>query len=131
MIFSNIGTQKDVVRNMKSISPVNLRKNIIATGLLEKYPIAVIYNKKGDMVGSVMRNTVNGKFVQYLRQGEGDRIYRCKTDGRTAPVIRKAPESKPISKKVKPLAKKKTTFGNKFLDEHIIIASVPKFKGKV
>ena len=131
VVFSNPKTHKETARKMKSTSPVNLRKNIIATGLLEKYPVAVIFTRKGDMVGSVIRNTVNGKFVQYLWQGEGDRIYRCKTDGRVAPVIITSPDTKTVSKAAKPQAIKKTTFGNKFLDEHIIIASVPRFKGKV
>ena len=141
MIFTNPKTRKEVKRDMKSTSTINLRKNIIGTGLLDKFPVALIYTAKGDFVGSVARNSPNGKFVQYIWQGDGNRKYRCMTDGTLAPVkkkdlkvkpkaVRKAAKVKKVKAQAIPMPKPKTTFGNAFLDEHIIIASIPKFKGR-
>lgn len=132
VIFTSVGSQKDVVRLMKSTSMVNLRKNIIATGLLTKFPTALIFTAKGAMVGSVKRMS-KGKTAVYIWQGEGDKPYKCKTDGRLEAVKTKkiaAKRTVPKAAKPKVVPKLKSTFGNKFLDEHIIIASIPKYKGR-
>lgn len=123
VIFTSVGSQKDVVREMKSTSMVNLRKNIIATGLMSKFPTALIYTAKGAFVGSVKKMSKNGRGV-YVWQGKGDKPYKCKTDGRL--ILKDVPKA--VKPKVVP--KLKSTFGNKFLDEHIIIATIPKFKGR-
>ena len=132
VIFTNVGTQKDVVRLMKSTSMVNLRKNIIATGLLTKFPTALIFTAKGAMVGSVKRMS-KGKTAVYIWQGEGDKPYKCKTDGRLESIkARETAAKRTVPKAAKPkvVPKLKSTFGNKFLDEHIVIATIPKFKGR-
>lgn len=134
VIFTKVGSQKDVVRMMKSTSMVNLRKNIIATGLLSKFPLALIYTAKGDLAGSV-RKVPKGKTSIYVWIGEGDKPYKCKTDGRLESIKTKKTAAKKIvakPKAVKPkvVPKLKSTFGNRFLDEHIVIATIPKFKGR-
>lgn len=133
VIFTNTGVGKETKRNMKSTSIVNLRANIIATGLLEKYPLALIYTAKGDFVGSVKRSKA-GKTAQYTWQGRGDKPYRCLTDGSVVPVkkaVVKKAAKKPTAKSVpasKPVVLGKT--GNKFLDDHIIVARLPRPKGR-
>lgn len=132
VIFTKIG-KKDIARNMKSTSMVNLRKNIIATGLLSKLPTALIYTAKGAFVGSVKKES-----SVYIWQGVGDNPYRCKADGRlilkaakpkkTVPKVRK---TVPKVSKPKVVPKLTRTFGNEFLDEHIVIASIPRYKGRV
>lgn len=134
VIFTSVGSQKDVVREMKSTSMVNLRKNIISTGLMAKFPTALIYTAKGAFVGSVKKMSKKGRGV-YVWQGKGDKPYKCKTDGRLilkdAPKAKKAvPKAVPKAAKPKVVPKLKSTFGNKFLDEHIVIATIPKFKGR-
>lgn len=126
VIFTKVDAKKDVVKLMKSTSLVNLRKNIIATGLMARLPLALIYTAKGDMVGSIKRIS-KGKTSIYVWQGVGDKPYKCKTDGTLDRKKLKAP-TRPAVPKVIP--KLKSTFGNKFLDEHIVIATIPKFKGR-
>ena len=127
MIFTSVGSQKDVVREMKSTSMVNLRRNIIATGLMSKFPTALIYTAKGAFIGSVKKMSKKGRGV-YVWQGKGDKPYKCKTDGML--ILKGAPKA--VKPKVVPKAvKPRPMFGNKFLDEHIIIATIPKFKGRV
>lgn len=129
VIFTNVDTKKETVRKMKSTSAVNLRANIIATGLLEKYPLALIYTKKGDFVGSVKR-TKAGKTAQYTWQGIGGKSYRCLTNGTLVSAKKlsaKASPKKAVAKP-KPIVLGKT--GNRFLDDHIIVATLPRMKGR-
>lgn len=131
------GERKETVREMKSTSIVSLRANIIATGLMDRLPIALIYTAKGDFVGSVKKSK-SGKTSKYVWQGKGSKPYRCLTDGTLASVktvknvMPRKNAGKPKTKSVpasKPVVLGRT--GNKFLDDHIIVATLPRFKGRV